>query len=63
MTGFELTTQGKSVDVLCEFSSVLYIRKFFPSKLQLHDEFLKYPLIDDDVYFNDDISFSISTKK
>lgn len=58
MTGFELTSEGRSVDALCGFSSVLYIRKFFPSREQLHDEFLKYPLMDDDVYFNDDIMIS-----
>lgn len=58
MTGFELTSDGRSVDALCGFSSVLYIRKFFPSNDKLYDEFLKYPLMDDDVYFNDDIMIS-----
>lgn len=58
MTGFELTKEGRSVDALCGFSSVLYVRNFFPIKELLHEEFLRYPLDDDDVYFNDDIMIS-----
>jgi len=58
MTGFELTIEGRSVDALCGFSSVLYIRKFFPMKDRLHSDFLEYPLMDDDVYYNDDIMIS-----
>lgn len=63
MTGFQLTNEGRSVDSLCGFSSVLYIRKFFPSREELYDKFLKYPLMDDDVYFNDDIMISAFLSK
>lgn len=63
LTGFQLTKEGRSVDALCGFSSVLYIRKFFPSRENLHEKFLKYPLIDDDVYFNDDIMISAFLSK
>jgi len=58
LTGFDLPETGRSVDSLCGFSGVLYMRKFFPPKNQLHNEFLKYPLMDPDVYFNDDIMIS-----
>lgn len=63
ITGFELSQDGRSVDALCGFSAILYIRKFFPSKDKLYDEFLKYPLMDDDVYFNDDIMISAYLSK
>lgn len=63
MTGFALPSEGRSVDALCGFSSVLYLRKFFPSNAELHDKFLKYPLSDDDVYFNDDIMISAYLSK
>jgi hypothetical protein len=63
MTGFELTKEGRSVDALCGFSSVLYVRKFFPIKQNLYEEFLKYPLMDNDVYFNDDIMISAFLSK
>lgn len=63
MTGFQLTKDGRSVDALCGFSSVLYVRKFFPSIENLHEKFLKYPLMDEDVYFNDDIMISAFLSK
>ncbi|CAH6418204.1 Hypothetical protein HVR_LOCUS71 [uncultured virus] len=63
MTGFHLTEDGRSVDVLCGFSSILYLRGFFPIKSELYDKFLKYPLIDKDVYFNDDIMISAFLSK
>lgn len=63
MTGFQLTKEGRSVDALCGFSSVLYLRKFFPHLESLHDKFLKYPLMDNDVYFNDDIMISAFLSK
>lgn len=58
MTGPKITEKGRSVDALCGFSAVLYVRKFFPHRSELHDKFMKYPLMDDDVYFNDDIMIS-----
>lgn len=63
MTGFELNNEGRSVDALCGFSAVLYVRKFFPDKCNLYNEFLKYPLMDDNVYFNDDIMISAFLSK
>lgn len=53
-----LPKNGRPVDVLCSFSSVLYLRGFFPIKTELYDKFLKYPLSDENIYFNDDIMIS-----
>lgn len=58
MTGFELNENGRAVDALCGFSAVLYKRGFFPSESDLYDKFLKYPLLDDDIFYNDDIMIS-----
>jgi hypothetical protein len=58
LTGFRMTDKGRPVDILCGFSAVLYIRKFFPRRNKLHDTFLRLPLLDDDVYFNDDVMIS-----
>jgi hypothetical protein len=63
MTGFEMPATGRSVDALCGFSGVLYVRKFFPEVYDLHDQFLKYTLMDDDVYYNDDIMISAFLSK
>ena len=63
MTGFQLSEDGRSVDALCGFSSVLYVRKFFPPIDELYNKFLKYPLMNDDVYFNDDIMISAFLSK
>lgn len=56
-TGFEIK-EARKVDILFGVSSVLYLRGFFPDKELLYDNFLKYPLEDEDVYFNDDIMIS-----
>lgn len=55
INGINLNNDGKFVDVLCGFSGVLYKRKFFPSSIT---NFLSYPLMDDNVYINDDIYIS-----
>lgn len=58
LTGLSINTDGLFMDILCGFSSILYTRGFFPITSLLVDEFLKYPLLDDDVYMNDDIMIS-----
>ena len=58
LTGFNVPENGRAVDILCGFSSVLYLRKFFPHVEKLHENFLHFPLADNDVYFNDDIMIS-----
>lgn len=54
LSGVTLTENGRLVDALCGFSSVLYQRKFFPSM----DKYLQYPLQNNDVYCNDDLMIS-----
>jgi hypothetical protein len=59
LTGFSLEKDvGRRVDALCGFSSILYVRESFPNNDKLYEEFLKYPLLDNDVYYNDDIMIS-----
>ena len=58
ISGPALKEEGRCVDALFGFSSILYVRKFFPHKSELYDKFLKYPLMDHDVYLNDDIMIS-----
>ena len=58
ITGFSMGPDGRAVDALCGFSGVLYVRNFFPPQQALYEEFLHYPLDDEDVYRNDDIMIS-----
>lgn len=58
VTNFFQTGYNREVDIIIGVYSVLYVRKFFPDKDNLVDEFLKYPLMDDDVYHNDDVMIS-----
>lgn len=52
LTGFDLTAEGRSVDVLCGFSAVGYRRKFFNSSL------FDYSLTNPSLFFNDDLLIS-----
>jgi len=58
MSKFKIPKDGRKVDSIYGFPGVLYIRKFFPSKENLYDEFIKYALIDENIRMNDDISIS-----
>lgn len=58
LTGFEITENGRAVDVLQNFSAVLYLRKFFPDREDLFEKLLKYTLMNKDVYHNDDVMIS-----
>jgi hypothetical protein len=58
MSKFKIANEGRKVDSIYGFSGALYIRKFFPSKENLYDEFIKYALINDNIRMNDDISIS-----
>lgn len=54
LSGVILNENGRLVDALCGFSSVLYQRRFFPSM----EQYLQYPLQNNDVYCNDDLMIS-----
>ena len=58
LTSFDVPDTGRAVDIVCGFSGVLYIRKFFPTKELLHADFLHYALEDDNVLYNDDVFLS-----
>lgn len=57
-TGFHIPNDGRPVDILYGYCSILYVRNFFPSKDQVYDKLLKYTLMDKDVYLNDDVLLS-----
>jgi hypothetical protein len=54
---FQIYEEGRRVDSIYGYPGALYIRKFFPTKNNLQD-FLKYALIDKDMFLNDDIVIS-----
>jgi len=58
MAKFYTPPEGRKVDSLYGYPGALYIRKFFPSRDDLEKDFLKYALIDDNTYLNDDITIS-----
>ena len=58
MAGFNVTRDGRPVDVIYGCSGVLYQRKFFPKNDKLVEKLFKYALEDEDVFRNDDILFS-----
>jgi hypothetical protein len=58
MCNFKVPSNGRRVDSIYGFSGVLYLRKFFPDKEKIYDEFIKYALIDENIRMNDDISIS-----
>jgi len=54
----KISKNGRKVDSIYGCYGALYIRKFFPSKEKLYDDFIKYALTDDYIRINDDISIS-----
>lgn len=55
---FSVPDEGRKVDSIYGYPGALYVRKFFPSKDNLEQDFLNYSLIDDDMFMNDDIVIS-----
>ena len=55
---FFVPPQGKRVDSVYGYPGALYVRKFFPDKDKLNDEFFKYALINEATLLNDDIIIS-----
>lgn len=54
---FSIGDSGRYVDSIYGYAGALYVRKFFPDKSNL-DSFLKYSLLDNNTYMNDDIVIS-----
>lgn len=57
-TGFYVPKEGRNVDLIFGVAGVLYNRAMFPTKDKLYDELLKYSLMDDSIFCNDDVLIS-----
>ena len=55
---FQIPKEGRKIDSLYGYPGALYVRKFFPEKDKLNDEFFKYALINEATLLNDDIIIS-----
>lgn len=55
---FSVPSEGRRVDSIYGYPGALYVRKFFPSKEKLEEEFLNYALVNHDMFMNDDIVIS-----
>jgi hypothetical protein len=55
---FPIPAEGRPVDSIYGYPGALYLRSFFPSKDRLESDLLKYPLMDDSLLCNDDITIS-----
>jgi len=54
--GFMMKSRcGQKVDIIQGYPGSLYLRKFFPKIQKLDSKFLKYSLMDSDIFRNDDI--------
>lgn len=50
--------QGRKVDLIFGVAGVLYTRSMFPCKKNIYKDLLKYSLMDDSVFHNDDVLIS-----
>lgn len=55
---FSVPQEGRRVDSIYGYPGALYVRKFFPPKERLEQDFLNYALINNDMLMNDDIVIS-----
>jgi len=55
---FCLPKSGRKIDSLYGYPGALYLRKFFPEKEKLEEEFFNYALINEATLLNDDIMIS-----
>lgn len=58
LTGFNISPEGKKVDLIFGVAGVLYTRGMFPNNDNLHKQLLNYSLSDDTIFHNDDILIS-----
>lgn len=56
-------THGSNVDIIYGYAGALYQRKFFPTKMSMEKEFLRYVLVDNDLFRNDDVFISLYLNK
>jgi hypothetical protein len=55
---FFVPKEGRRIDSLYGYPGALYVRKFFPEKEKLEEEFFNYALINEATLLNDDIIIS-----
>ena len=55
---FIVPLEGRRVDSIYGYPGALYVRKFFPVKERLEEDFLNFALINNDMLMNDDIVIS-----
>jgi len=55
---FFVPQEGRKIDSLYGYPGALYLRKFFPEKEKLEEEFFNYALINEATLLNDDIIIS-----
>lgn len=55
---FSVPPEGRRVDSIYGYPGALYVRKFFPLKHLLEDNFLNFALVDNNMLMNDDIVIS-----
>lgn len=58
LIGFNVGKEGRNVDLIFGVAGVLYKRGFFPSNEELEENLLKYSLLDDRIFHNDDVLVS-----
>lgn len=57
-TGFNLKKHNNRCDLVFGVGGVLYTRGMFPSNKNLYNEFIRYALEDDSLFYNDDVLIS-----
>ena len=55
---FSVPPEGRKVDSIYGYPGALYVRKFFPTRELLEEQFLNYALVDNNMLMNDDIVIS-----
>jgi len=55
---FNVPAGGRKIDSIYGYAGALYLRKFFPEKSKLYDDFFKHSLINEATLLNDDIMIS-----
>lgn len=55
---FPIPPEGKRVDSIYGYPGALYVRKFFPVRERLEEDFLNFSLVNNDMLMNDDIVIS-----
>lgn len=55
---FSVPPEGRRVDSIYGYPGALYVRRFFPPRELLQDDFLNYALVDNNMLMNDDIVIS-----